>query len=51
MNETCQQKIYHANVNVKGNKRGITINVDASVKGIIYVKKIILLQVLLMMIQ
>ena len=40
--------MYHANINVnlmKENviqiKRGITINVDASVKNIIYVKKIV----------
>ena len=48
MNQKLEQKIYHANVNVNlmeedviQIKRGIMINVDMSVKNIIYMKKII----------
>ena len=48
MNQKFQQKIYHANVNanlmeenVIQIKSEITVNVDASVKNIIYVRKII----------
>ena len=48
MNQKFQQKICHVNVNVNlmeeiviQIKSGIAINVDASVKNIIYVKKII----------
>ena len=46
MNQKFEQNIYHANVNVNlmeenviQIKSGITINVDASVKNFIYVKK------------
>ena len=48
MNKKFQQKTYHANVNVNlmeenavQIKSGIMLNVDASTKNIIYVKKII----------
>ena len=48
MNKESWQSIYHANVNVNlvGEnviqiKSGISINVDTSVKNIIYVKRII----------
>ena len=48
LNQKFQQKIYHANVNVNfieevvtEIKSGIMINVDASVKNIIYEKKIV----------
>ena len=48
MNKKFQQKTYHANVNVNlmeenavQIKSGIMLNVDASAKNIIYVKKII----------
>ena len=48
MNKKFQQKTYHANVNanlMEENavqiKSGIMLNVDASAKNIIYVKKII----------
>ena len=47
MNKKHKQSIYHVNVNVNLMEQnviqingGITINVDASVKNIIYVKKI-----------
>ena len=48
MNRKHQQMIYHANVKVNLMEKnviqingGITINVDVSVKNIIYVKKIV----------
>ena len=48
MNQTLEQKIYHANVKVDLTEKiviqingGITINVDVSVKSIMDVKKII----------
>ena len=48
MNKETWQNIYHANVNVNlveenfiQIKSGISINVDTSVKNIIYVKRII----------
>ena len=47
MNQEHQQSMYHANVNVNLMKQnvsqisgGITINVDVSVKKVMYVKKI-----------
>ena len=59
MNQKFQQKIYHANENVNlmeenviQIKSGITINVNVSVKNIIYVRNIIfgiLLQVIVKM--
>ena len=59
MNQKFQQKIYHANENVNlmeenviQIKSGITINVNMSVKNIIYVRNIIfgiLLQVIVKM--
>ena len=48
INQKFWQKIHHSNINVNLTeeyviliKSGITINVDASVKNILYVKKII----------
>ena len=47
MNQKCYQITYHVNVNVNSIKEnviqindGITINVNVSVKNILYVKKI-----------
>ena len=47
MNQKHKESIYHANVNGNflienaiQNKSGITINIDVSVKNIVYVKKI-----------
>ena len=48
MNQKHHQSIYHANINVNFMEEnviqingGITINVDVSVKNVMYVKKII----------